>query len=192
MPDLGKRSQSDGDRGSRAVSSVDEAITTTRADLFERAESILNAPGSQSLSNLLSKTECTVLPGAGYTWTSKGARVMSSPIIELLQLFHHAGEIESAVSFVSVTRSKHTELHYHDSHSIGMIVGGAGSLIVPDKTSGLSRVIVKAGDVVTIPRGALHALECEPYGKLDFISLEFRDSSIGGHLILGPDSISEQ
>jgi oxalate decarboxylase/phosphoglucose isomerase-like protein (cupin superfamily) len=136
-----------------------------------------------------------VLAGAGYTWTSKEASVMSSPIIGLLQLFHDASEIESAVSFVSVTRSNHTELHYHDSHSIGMIVGGAGSLIVPDNANtaeGLSRVVVKAGDVVTIPRGALHALECEPYGKLDFISLEFRDSSIGGHLILGPDSISEQ
>jgi mannose-6-phosphate isomerase-like protein (cupin superfamily) len=179
------------------VSPVDESITSTRADLFERAESVsaLNEPVSQSLSNLLRKTECTVLVGAGYPWASKEARVMSSPIIELFQVFDAASVIESAVSFVSVTRSKHTELHYHDSHSIGMIVGGAGSLIVPDKANtvaGISTVLVKAGDVVTIPRGALHALECEPSGRLDFIALEFRDSSIGGHLILGPDSISEE
>lgn len=140
----------------------------------------------------MSQTGCTVLDAAGYVWQSHESKVMSSPIIELLRIFDRSSEIEMAVSFISIT-GKHDEgVHYHDSHLIGMVVSGQGSVVVPDEGNlkgSVKRLPLKAGDVVTIPPGAFHVLECEPNGKLDFVALEFCDSASGYHITLGPSSI---
>jgi mannose-6-phosphate isomerase-like protein (cupin superfamily) len=147
---------------------------------------------SQYLNQLLRQTKCAVLKDCSFTWVTSESKVTSSPIIEILDVLDAPANVSVMVSFVSITESNKSELHYHDTHSIGVIVSGSGTLVVPKQgytRDRLRRMPLTVGDVVAIPRGALHVLECDPNGRLDFIALDFCDPSRGGQIVVGPGSL---
>jgi mannose-6-phosphate isomerase-like protein (cupin superfamily) len=155
------------------------------------AERVLSLQDHQSqyLNQLLRQTNCAVLKDCSFTWVTPESKVTSSPIIEILDVLDAPANVSVAVSFVSITESNKSELHYHDSYSIGVIVSGSGALVVPKQSNGLRRMPLTVGDVVAIPHGALHVLECDPNGRLDFIALEFCDPSRGSQIVVGPASL---
>ena len=154
-------------------SSQDENLLRAIAELLRAAND--SAPGAP---------KCRVFSGAAQEWKTPSSDVLSSPVLSVSEVFASAARV--AVSLVSVRHAAGvgTEpLHYHSSHVIGVGVRGMGWLRVVKNDfqqhhSTFERLSVEAGDVVLIPRGALHLFECEPAGEFAYIALEISDQPI--------------
>jgi mannose-6-phosphate isomerase-like protein (cupin superfamily) len=143
------------------------------------------------IGNLLRRRQCVVLKGFGCQWRGRSSKVISSPIIQILRAFNSSSEMEAAFTFVSISR-KDDRPHYHGSHLIAMIVSGRGSLCIGRKgRRQIRKIPVAVNDLLVIPRGSFHMLDCGSSGKLDFIALELSDPANGDRIIVGPDSIKE-
>jgi quercetin dioxygenase-like cupin family protein len=135
----------------------------------------------ESLEVLFRHKRCVVFKGAGRAQKTGNSILVSSHVVDILQVLNNASRIEATVSSVAIKGTSNEPLHYHTSHLIGLVVSGQGYLLISKEdveNDGVDRVPVTVGDVVVIPRGAYHIFECDPNGELDYIALEFSDEAI--------------
>ena len=105
--------------------------------------------------------------------------VYSTPVIDASRLFPKSERRECAASLVCIKGRSGEDLHYHTSHIVGFITRGEGSLRLPAKSgNGETELPVRAGDVVIIPRGALHMFECAVAQEMDYLALEVSEVAI--------------
>ena len=135
----------------------------------------------ESLGELFRHKRCVVFKEAGRAQKTGNSVLVSSPVVDILQVLNNASWIEATVSSVAIKGTSNEPLHYHTSHLIGLVVSGEGYLLISKENvenDGIDRVPVTVGDVIVIPRGAYHIFECDPTGELDYIALEFSDEAI--------------
>lgn len=68
-------------------------------------------------------------------------------------------------------------LHYHTSNIIGVVIEGCGKFRYEHCANEINS-LVKAGDVVLIPKDAFHVFECSSNESMKYIGLEFANSEI--------------
>lgn len=126
---------------------------------------------------LLSLSHCTVLPHLAFAWGTGNSVVVSVPTLSVVPLFPMAPELNVTASLVSIQGDSPEPLHFHTSHLMGLVVRGSGDFRW--EVEGEERTAeVCTGDVVIIPRGALHFFNCLPGGSLDYVALEVSDGPI--------------
>lgn len=133
---------------------------------------------SNVIEELFSRKECEVLKSSQHEWNSGNSTVSSTPPVDLAGIFG-SSHIEVGASVVRIVGESGEPLHFHSSHLVGLVVRGSGWLCRPnEQDGGISRRATARGDVVIIPRGALHLFECDRDGELEYIALEFSDGPI--------------
>jgi quercetin dioxygenase-like cupin family protein len=133
--------------------------------------------------SLFKKSVCTLIHGKSRKWESSNSTVFSCPALDLNGVFARESRLEAGASLVSIDGEADEDLHFHTSHLLGTVVRGEGFLCVPTDLANaqagrISRIPVQPGDVVVIPRGALHIFQCEVGKRLEYIALEVSDSPI--------------
>jgi mannose-6-phosphate isomerase-like protein (cupin superfamily) len=128
----------------------------------------------------LTSRECSIIKGGSAVWGTPSSSVESIPAIDISLLGLDVTRCQVATSVVTVRGRLNEELHYHRSHVIGLGVKGSGILRTasPDRLSDERRLSIVPGDIVLIPRGALHLFETEENSEFVYVGLEFSDEPI--------------
>ncbi len=134
---------------------------------------------SECIVEAIRRGDCVVFEKSGVVWSTRNSTATSYPPIEILRIFNLSNSVKAAVSFVSVTGDSGELFHHHSTHLLALVVSGTGHLLIPNKAEEEPvQITISSGDVVVIPRGASHVIECAPPEKLKFISLEISDEEI--------------
>jgi oxalate decarboxylase/phosphoglucose isomerase-like protein (cupin superfamily) len=130
------------------------------------------------VADYLSLCHCTVLRGRGQEWATPNSVVASIPALTLEILSSACLPKNLTASIVKVAGPTHEPMHFHTSYIVGLVVAGSGSLLSQDASGQEARERVISGDVVIIPRGALHVFVTEAEEAMDYIALEFSDGEL--------------
>jgi quercetin dioxygenase-like cupin family protein len=127
-----------------------------------------------NITRLLKKATCTLMPADART-TSTGNSVLTVGYLVNLAdgLFPDPSIVKMTASLVEIRGQSEEDMHYHTSHIVGIVVHGSGYLRVPE-----GKLPAKKGDMVIIPRKAMHYFDCDPDGELTYVSLEVSDTEI--------------
>lgn len=119
-----------------------------------------------------------MLHSAGNRWGTVNSEVLSIPALSLTVLAGACSPENLTCSIVRVAGPSNEPVHYHTSYIVGLVVRGEG--ILQHRAKGRETVHEKAsaGDVVIIPRGAVHVFSTVEGGEMDYIAIEFSDQEI--------------
>ena len=127
------------------------------------------------IKEFLGEMRCTAIKNFATSWSTGNSVVSSAPIVNLTGVFPDLGKTNITASLVHIEGVDDEDVHYHTSHVIGYVVSGEGKFMVSrEKDSPIFGI--SAGDVVVIPRGAMHYFISET--KMDWIGLEISDLPI--------------
>lgn len=129
-------------------------------------------PSPELIADLLRRASCAVIPEAGRVVIMSNSEVRSAPPVRVSAVFPDVASNVTA-SLVLVSGRTDEAPHYHTSHLIGAIVNGRGQLRTPEGCHSVS-----PGDIVVIPRGALHVFEAETEQPMSYIAYEVSDAEI--------------
>ena len=122
--------------------------------------------------------ECALFKKATLEQDTHSSKVYSLPSLPVLQLFNCDRPINTSTNFMVISGGLDEALHYHTSHVFGFVVRGEGVFCLRKKgVKRETRLPVSSGDLVVIPRGALHLFECEK-GQLEVVTLEVSDRDL--------------
>jgi len=129
---------------------------------------------------LLKTPECVVIRRGSASWQTPTSAVESIPAISLSALGLDPKRIEVATSVVTVRGGSDEDLHFHSSHVVGLAIRGSGVLRTASRQSPRDerRLVLEPGDLVLIPRGALHLFETNDSPEFVYVGLEFSDAPI--------------
>jgi quercetin dioxygenase-like cupin family protein len=133
--------------------------------------------GKGSLRHLLLKKSCSIVECAATSWSSGNSTVCSIPSFAVKEFFQPGLDVNVTASLVRINGGGEEPLHFHTSHLVGLVVRGSGVFRWADERGAEIRSAVTEGDLVVIPRGALHFFEATGVG-LDYIALELSDAVI--------------
>jgi quercetin dioxygenase-like cupin family protein len=130
-----------------------------------------------SYASALGTDHCSLFKGAALQWNSANSKVLSMPALRLSDT--QGSLVETGASIVCIAGPSNEPLHYHSSHLVGVVTRGSGWLCVPGLDKAVpARLPVSSGDVVVIPKGALHLFDCDPDTEMDYVALEVSDGPI--------------
>lgn len=130
---------------------------------------------SITVEKFLEEMKCTAIKSFATSWSTGNSIVNSAPVVNLKGMFPDLAKVNVTASIVHIEGVDDEEVHYHTSHVIGYVVGGEGQFMVSrDENSPVFDIV--AGDVVIIPRGAMHYFVSDT--KMDWIALEISDMEI--------------
>lgn len=130
---------------------------------------------SIDMKEFLKEMKCTAIKNFATSWSTGNSIVNSSPIVNLAGLFPDLTKVNVTASIVHIEGVDDEDVHYHTSHVIGYVVNGEGQFMV-SRENGSPIFDITAGDVVIIPRGAMHYFVSNT--KMDWIALEISDLPI--------------
>ena len=131
-----------------------------------------------AIAEALQATRCTVFPGAGRRWRTPNSKVMSVPSLPMAAFACVCDVRNATTSIVRVSGTTPESLHYHTSHVIGLAVGGVGLLRTVSAAGSEESRPIESGDIVVIPKGALHVFESPESGSMEYIAFEFSDGAL--------------
>lgn len=127
------------------------------------------------IKEFFKEMKCTIIKNFATSWSTGNSVVNSAPIVNLKGVFPDLDKTNVTASIVHIEGVDDEDVHYHTSHVIGYTFAGEGKFLT-------SRAVdapifdVKAGDVVIIPRGAMHYFVSDT--TMDWLALEISDMSI--------------
>jgi mannose-6-phosphate isomerase-like protein (cupin superfamily) len=127
------------------------------------------------LENFLHEMRCVAIKSFATSWSTGNSVVNSAPIVNLAGMFPDLSKVNVTASIVHIEGVDDEEVHYHTSHVIGYVVSGEGQFMV-SRDPAFPILDIVAGDVVIIPRGAMHYFVSST--KMDWIALEISDLPI--------------
>ncbi len=132
---------------------------------------------AEFITAALQANYCTLICEYSQSWNTENSIVTSLPIIDLMQVFNDSLLKLATASVVEINGPlpEREPVHYHLSHVIGMVFEGRGKLIAHLDGEAVS---VNPGDLVIIPRGAMHFFETEEGGIMKWIAMELSDRPI--------------
>ena len=129
----------------------------------------------KNLTTMLQKKKCTLIDGAARSAPTGNSVVTSGLVLNFNDgLFSDLSKVKATASLVEIKGESAEPTHFHTSHLVGIIIHGTGFLRLKDA----SRILVKRGDIVVIPRGIHHYFDCGKDETLDYIALEVSDTTI--------------
>jgi quercetin dioxygenase-like cupin family protein len=131
-----------------------------------------------TIADYLSLRHCTVLKGRGQAWTTPNSLVASVPALSLGALSTACPPSNLTTSIVKVAGPTHEPMHFHTSFIVGLVVTGSGILRFQNAARREAAERVECGDVIIIPRGALHVFITADAETMDYIALEFSDKEL--------------
>lgn len=127
------------------------------------------------LESFFSEMRCVAIKNFATSWSTGNSIVNSAPIVNLAGMFPDLSKVNVTASMVHIEGVNDEDVHYHTSHVVGYVIHGEGQLMVSRDPS-FPVLDIVAGDVVIIPRGAMHYFVSNT--KMDWIALEISDLPI--------------
>lgn len=133
----------------------------------------------------LGNPQATVFIGAAMQWDTPNSLVLSVPALATAELQSICDPNNLSTSLVRVSGPTTEPLHFHTSNIVGVAVRGEGTFYCATVDGEECTQRVTAGDIVVIPRGALHVFTTESGGLLEYVALEFSAGKIDyqAHLV---------
>lgn len=131
-----------------------------------------------AIATYLPLDHCTILRARGQEWSTPNSLVASIPALTLGELATACRPANLTASIVKVAGPTPEPMHFHTSCIVGLVVRGSGTLLYRDGSGQDGREQVACGDVVIIPRGALHVFVTGASEAMDYIALEFSDREL--------------
>ena len=129
----------------------------------------------EDISRAIRNPQCTVFKGAVGTYERDNSIVFASQFFPLFQTyldtFPEAGkDLNVGITYLKIKGSRSGEpLHYHTADIIGLITVGRGVLLY--ENNGEQREEAVEGDMIVIPKGALHCFDCNPGEDLHYAAI---------------------
>lgn len=137
---------------------------------------------AESISSLicsaLRRPNCTIINGAAVSWGTVNSRVFAVPAMAVADIEKISRCRALACNLVKVDGETPEGLHFHTSFLVASITSGPGTLHANTDRGELVSHSVREGDVIVIPRGALHVFSTQSGNPMEYIALEFADGEI--------------
>ncbi len=141
-------------------------------DVFDAKDAVRD---EINMTVFLKEMKCTILKNFATSWSTGNSVVSSAPVVNLKGIFADLDKANVTASLVHIEGVDDEDVHYHTSHVIGYTVSGEGKFLT-SRESDAPIFNVVAGDVVIIPRGAMHYFVSD--SQMDWIALEISDMPI--------------
>lgn len=118
---------------------------------------------------------CTVFKGAVGSYERDNSVVFASQFFPLFRTYFDTfpemgQDMNVGITYLKISGSRSNEpLHYHTADIVGLITVGSGVLLY--ENNGERREEAVEGDMIVIPKGALHCFDCSPGKDLHYAAI---------------------